>query len=117
MSFNPEDIEHPFQLAKFSYADTVMEAPAIVLPTAGGNIVCHWGNTLVRCFMFQPEIDHVEYYDERQTPNGIYVERALLDAFIAHAYPVRKDPYVDSATRDWYIDMQMKSLDIDLGDI
>jgi len=112
-SFNPADIEHPFQVAKFTYGDNTIEAPAIILPTPSGDIVCHWGNTLIRCFRFQPEIDHIEYYEEEEKPCGIYVEKVLLDAFVRHAYPVRHDPYVDESTMEWYLGYVAKAGDID----
>jgi hypothetical protein len=113
MAFDPEDIERPFQVARFTYGENTIDAPAVILPTPNGDIVCHWGNTLVRCFRFQSEIDHIEYYEEDERPNGIYVERELLDAFIAHAYPVRRDPFVDSATMEWYLGFVAGAGDLD----
>lgn len=111
--FDPSSIESPFQVAQFTYGDNTIEAPAVILPTPNGDIVCHWGNTLIRCFRFQPEIDHIEYYEEDERPCGIYVERVLLDAFIAHAYPIRRDPFVDEATMEWYIGYVANVSDLD----
>jgi len=113
-AFDPNQIHPPFVPVTFTYGSLELVAPAIELFTTSDPIICHWGNTLVRCFRFAPQFDHIEYYQEEgQAPQGIHADSRLIAAFIAHAYPVRYDPFVDRATIDWYAQYVEEGHDLD----
>lgn len=93
-----------------------IESPVIVLPTEDGEIRLHYLNARLRTFL-DPELDHIEYYDEDGSTKGLRVGRAVLDILFENHFPMSFDPIVDQATEDWFVRSELKNLDDELDEL
>jgi hypothetical protein len=67
----------------------------------------------MRTFL-DPQYDHVEWRTDDDVLKGLRVGRAVLDFLFENQYPMQFDPVVDEATFEWFIQSEVRMMEIDL---
>lgn len=117
MSFNPEDVDEPFGVGELNIDGVDHEVPFLRCGFNDCEIVLHWGNSLLRAFYFNEEMNHVEYRDEEKKLKGIRMDQELMDLMQVYGWPMRVDPIPDEQTSEWFVQMEMRSLESELDDL
>lgn len=91
-------------------------SPEVIISTSEGELNLTYHNTLMRLFK-DTGLDHVEYRVEGEGLKGIRVVRAVLDTLFELEYPMKFDPYPDEQTMDWFINLEHRNLEIELGEL
>lgn len=114
--FKPEDIDEPFGVGELEIDGVEHEVPFLRCGFEDKEIVLHYGNSLLRAFYFNEEMNHVEYREDGSL-KGIKMDQELMDLMQVYGWPMRVDPIPDEQTSEWFVSMEMRSLDSELEDL
>lgn len=115
--FKPEEVEEPFGVGELNIDGNPVATPYLECAHAGGRLLLHWANSTLRAFYNDPTMDHLEYRGEDQRLQGIRLGRDIMDLMRKYEWPIRIDPLVDDATRDWFVEMEMGDLEKELDEL
>ncbi len=112
-----EDIDEPFIVGELEVDGLAQVVPCLEAVGQGGEqLMLHYGNTVVRCFWFNPEINHVEIRAGEKL-RGIKLPDDVIEAMLAHGWPARYDPFVDEQTQEWFTTLQMRTMEAELDEM
>lgn len=110
-----EDIAEPFQSELVEIDGLPVVVPILGVQFGETALKLHWWNSTVLTFG-NHALNHVEYKGE-EGKKGIRFGEDMLAGFMAMEYPTYFRPLPDEATMNWYAQLQMAELDIDLGNL
>ena len=102
--------------AEFEPQQPQEEVVAFSIPCEAGEMILHYFNTKIRTFRDE-QFNHVEWRDENDTLKGIRVGQDLMDLLFENDFPYQFDPIVDEATREWFIQSEVRLLDKELDEL
>lgn len=111
--FKPSDIEPPFQLATLHLDDRDLVVPCLEVAWDDRPISLNWGNTLVRCFYFQQEMNHAELRIDGLL-KGIRLPDPILVQMQGYGFPTRFDPLPDEQSLEWFAMMESRDMDSEI---
>lgn len=114
--FKPADIEPPFQLATLHLDDRDLVVPCLEVAWDDKPISLNWGNTLVRCFYFQQEMNHAELRLEGVL-KGVRLPDSILVQMQGYGFPTRFDPLADEQTIEWFTSLEARELESEIDDL
>lgn len=95
----------------------LVHSPCIELEGTGGEkLQLTWFNTTIRCFE-DPQFNHIEMTTESGEVIGLRVGQELMDLLFEHTYPYYSMPYVDEATREWFVHSLTKNLEQEIAEL
>lgn len=115
--FKPEDIDEPFGVGDLEIDGVEYQVPYLKCGFTNGEIMLHWGNSTLRSFYFNPDMNHVEYRDEEKTLKGVRMAQEVMDLMQVYGWPMRTDPLVDPQTTEWFVQLELHSLESDLDSL
>ena len=112
--FNPDEVEEPFGVGKLEINGVEHDVPYVTVQYGETPITLHWGNTVLRLFHYETEMNHVEYREPGEALKGIRMSEQMLALMEQYGYPLQKDPTSDDETKDWFVQMEMSDLEAEL---
>ena len=98
------------------YGNPEYDGPSISYEVDGIPTELTWKNTVLRTFLVgDGAYDHIEYTDQDGVLKGVlldYVDgEKIKEELRERSYPIRIDPIIDEATKQWFTELQARMID------